>query len=266
MADLVRPVGEPVAAFYHRDGDAFVPTELTRGPWDPAAQHAGPPSALLGRAVEASDRLIGRISIEILRPIPLAPLTVTRELVRPGRAVELAEARLREAGGERREIARATAWRLRRQDGAPTLGLDPPPPGPEHGRAVPFFPTGQDVGYHRAMDYAFVEGGFVDPGPAVVWMRMRQPLVEGEEPSPLVRVLTAADSGNGVSAALDYRRFVFINTDLTVQLVREPEGEWVCLDAVTRVGPDGVGLADSALSDAQGLIGRATQTLLVRPR
>jgi acyl-Coa thioesterase superfamily protein len=191
---------------------------------------------------------------------------VTQRVVRPGRAVELVEARLDEAGGERREIARATAWRLRPQEGVPAVALAPPPPGPDHGRAVPFFPTGQDVGYHTAMDYAFVEGAFLDPGPAVVWMRMRQPLVDGEEPSPLVRVLTAADSGNGVSAVLDYRRFVFINTDLTVQLVREPEGEWVCLDAVTRIGPDGVGLAESALADERGRIGRATQTLLVRPR
>jgi Thioesterase-like superfamily len=266
VAHLVRPVGAAVAAFYQRDGDAFVPSELTRGPWDPGAQHAGPPSALLARAVEAPDRLVGRITIEILRPVPLAPLAVSRRVVRPGRAVELVEARLSEAEGEQRDIAIATAWRLRRQDGVPTGGLDPPPPGPDHGGAVAFFPTGQDVGYHTAMDYAFVEGAFLEPGPAVVWMRMRQPLVDGEEPSPLVRVLTAADSGNGVSAVLDYRRYVFINTDLTVQLVREPEGEWVCLDAVTRVGPDGVGLAESALSDARGRIGRATQTLLVRPR
>jgi hypothetical protein len=191
---------------------------------------------------------------------------VTQHVIRPGRAVELVEATLSEAGGDRRAIARATAWRLGRQDGVPTAALDPPPPGPDHGRAVPFFPTGQDVGYHTAMDYAFVQGAFLDPGPALVWMRMRQPLVDGEEPSPLVRVLTAADSGNGVSAVLDYRRFVFINTDLTVQLVREPEGEWVCLDAVTRVGPHGVGLAESALADERGRIGRATQTLLVRPR
>jgi Thioesterase-like superfamily len=266
VAHLVGPVGAAVAAFYHRDGDAFVPSELTRGPWDPGAQHAGPPSALLARAVEAPDRLVGRISIEILRPVPLAPLTVSRRVVRPGRTVELVGARLSEAGGERREIATATAWRLRRQDGVPTAGLDSAPPGPDQGRSVPFFPTGQDVGYHTAMDYAFVEGGFLDPGPAVVWMRMRQPLVDGEEPSPLVRVLTAADSGNGVSAVLDYRRFLFINTDLTVQLVREPQGEWVCLEAVTRVGPDGVGLAESVLADERGRIGRATQTLLVRRR
>jgi Thioesterase-like superfamily len=206
------------------------------------------------------------MTIEILRPVPIAPLAVAVRLLRPGRAVDLVEAELSEAGGERRAIARAAAWRLRAQDGIPEVAPDPPPPGPERGREVPFFPTGQEVGYHTAMDYAFVEGAFLEPGPALVWMRMRQPLVDGEPPSPLVRVLAAADSGNGVSAVLDYRRFVFINTDLTVHLVREPAGEWVCLDATTRIGPDGVGLAESVLSDERGRLGRATQTLLVRQR
>ena len=198
--------------------------------------------------------------------MPIAPLTVAQRVVRPGRSVELVEAQLFEAGDERREIARATAWRLRHQDGVPELALEPPPPGPGQGSVKPFFPTGQDVGYHTAMDYRFVAGGFLEPGPATVWMRMRQPLVDDEPPSPLVRVLVAADSGNGVSAALDLDAFLFINTDLTVQLVREPDGEWVCLDAVTRVGARGVGLAESALSDERGRIGRATQTLHVRPR
>jgi hypothetical protein len=198
--------------------------------------------------------------------VPLAPLAVAERTLRPGRAVELVEAVLAEAGGGRREIARATAWRLRPQDGVPAETPEPPPPGPDAGRAVPFFPTGEDVGYHTAMDYRFVEGAFLEPGPAVVWMRMRQPLIDAEPPSPLVRVLVAADSGNGVSAALDYRRFLFINTELTVHLVREPTSEWVCLDAVTRTGERGVGLAESVLWDERGRLGRASQTLLVRPR
>ena len=210
--------------------------------------------------------LVGRITIEILRPVPLAPLAVTSRVVRPGRNVELVEAVLAEAGGERRELARAAAWRLRTGGAVSVADPDPPPPGPEHGHERPFFPTGQAVGHHTAMDYRFLSGGFVEPGPAVVWLRMRQPLVAGEAPSRLVRVLVAADSGNGVSAALDYRRFLFINTELTVHLTREPAGEWVCLDAVTRPGTHGVGLAESVLYDEQGRLGRADQTLLVRPR
>ena len=106
----------------------------------------------------------------------------------------------------------------------------------------------------------------MEPGPAVVWMRSRVPVVAGEQLTPLQRVLVVADSGNGVSATLDWRRFLFINVDLTVHLHRLPAGEWVCLDAVTTPEADGIGLADTALSDEGGLIGRAVQTLLVAER
>jgi hypothetical protein len=116
------------------------------------------------------------------------------------------------------------------------------------------------------MEYRFVTGAFLELGPAVVWMRMRHALVDGENPSPLQRVLVAADSGNGVSATLDYRRFVFINTDLTVHLHRAPVSEWVCLDAATRLESAGVGMSDTLLWDEQGRIGRGVQTLLVRRR
>ena len=158
---------------------------------------------------------------------------------------------------------RARAWRVQAGD----VALDAPegpPPGPAEGAAGDFFPTGQTVGYHTAMEYRFVRGAFLEPGPATVWMRMRVPLVEGEDPTPLQRVLVAADSGNGVSAALDWREYLFINTDLSVHLLRPPSGEWVCLDAVTHV--DGLGLSDTALWDERGRIGRAAQTLLVRRR
>jgi hypothetical protein len=250
-------------AFYSRDGERYVPSELTRGPWDPDAQHAGPPAALLGRAVESCEprdgMQVGRITLEILRPVPLDPLETTARVVRPGRSVELLEASLSGPDGE---VMRATAWRLRPGDvGLPSDGA---PPGPERGTARDFFPTGQEVGYHVAMEYRFVDGAFLETGPATVWMRMRVPLVAGEEPSPLERVLVAADSGNGVSAALDFHRYLFINTDLSVHLLRMPVGEWVCLDATTHV--DGLGLSDTALWDERGLIGRAAQTLLVRQR
>ena len=255
-----------MTAFYERDGDVYVPSELTRGPWDPGAQHAGPPTALLGRALETADLIVGRITVEILRPVPIVPLTVATRVLRPGRNVELVEAALHEAEGNRRELARATAWRLRRASGVPASPDEPPAAPPEAATVEPFFPTGEETGYHTAMDVRFLSGGFVDLGPAVVWLRMRQPLVAGEPPSPLVRALVAADTGNGVSAELDFHAYVFINTELTVHLFREPEGEWVCLDAVTRTGAEGVGLSESVLADARGRFGRSDQTLFVRER
>ena len=256
-------------SFFRGDGDVFEPSELTRGPWDPDAQHAGPPAALLGRAIERcgdpAGRHVGRVTCEILRPVPMTTLTVSAEIARPGRSVELIEASLSDGEGE---VMRATAWRLKTQqvELEPAPADEQPSHGPEDGTPQDFFPTGVDVGYHTAMEYRFVTGAYLELGPAVVWMRMRHPLVEGEEPTPLQRVLVAADSGNGVSAALDYRRYVFINTDLTVHLHREPQTEWVCLDAATRLDPAGVGMSDTLLWDERGRIGRAAQTLLIRHR
>jgi Thioesterase-like superfamily len=259
-------------AFYLPDGERLMATEQTRGPWDPGSQHAGPPSALLARALERCEprdgALLTRVTVEILRPVPIAPLVATARVARPGRSVELLEATLARAD-DATEIMRASAWRLRTTElelpgdsGLP----EAPIPGPEAGRQVPFFPTDVEVGYFTAMEYRFVAGAFREPGPATVWMRMRGPLVEGEAPTPLQRVMVAADSGNGVSAALDFGAFVFINTELTVHLARHPEGEWVGLDAVTTALPTGVGLTETALHDERGPIGRAAQTLLVDAR
>jgi hypothetical protein len=258
------------AAFYEPDGDRFLATELTRGPWDPGAQHAGPPAALLGRAIEgladAEQFQVGRVTCEILGSVPIAPLYVSARVVRPGRRVQLVEAEL--SDGER-TLMRAGAWRIRTapvEIPAEAMAPAEPPPGPERGTEVEFFPTGQELGYHTAMECRFLAGGFVEPGPATVWLRMRQPLVAGEAPSPLQRVLVTADVGNGVSASLDYRRYLFINVDLTVHLERMPEGEWVCVDAQTLPQANGIGTAESVLSDERGRIGRALQTLLIAQR
>jgi Thioesterase-like superfamily len=245
--------------------DRFRATELTRGPWDPGLQHAGPPAALLGRAVERlgdrGDLQVARVTFEVVRPLPIAELRVATRLLRGGRSVELVEATL--LAGEA-EVMRATALRVRTADLDLPAALTPGPrlPGPDAGRSMPFFPTGQEVGYHTAMDVRFVAGSFLELGPATVWMRMRHPLVQGETPSPLCRVLVAADSGNGVSAALDYRRWRFINPDLTVYLMRLPAGAWVALEAATTAAA-GVGLADTTLHDEQGPLGRAAQALFI---
>jgi hypothetical protein len=258
------------AAFYEPDGELYLATELTRGPWDAGAQHAGPPAALLGRELEqlpeAVDFQLGRVTFEILRSVPIAPVRLSSRVLRPGRRVQLVEAEL-SVDGE--VLMRATAWRIR----IAAVELPPgsaapsePPPGPEEGLDGGFFPTAQEHGYHSAMEVRFISGAFMEAGPATVWLRMRRPLVGGEEPTPLQRVLVAADVGNGVSSTLDYRRFLFLNVELSVHHERMPEGEWVCLEATTRPQPTGIGIAESVLSDREGRIGRALQTLLIRER
>jgi hypothetical protein len=256
-------------AFYLPDGeDRFLATELTRGPWDPWAQHAGPPAALLGRAVERfgdrADLQTARVTVEIARPVPIGVLEVAVRRLRDGRSVDLGEATLTAEGAE---VMRATALRIRGAELPlpPGLGEAARLEGPDQGRSAPFFPTGQEVGYHTAMEWRFLAGSFLEPGPATVWLRMRHPLLPGEAPSPLVRVLAAADSGNGVGAALDYRRWVFLNADLTVYLARPAVGEWVALESATTVA-DGVGLATSVIHDQQGPVGRGLQALFVDRR
>jgi len=259
-----------VPAFYEPDGEGFLATGLTRGPWDPGAQHAGPPAALLGRAFdllpEAEDFQVCRITCEILRSIPIAPVAVAARIVRPGRRVQMLEAELRVDG---EVLMMARAWRLR------TAPVELPPeavaipPGPslpgEPGPAN-FFATGESEGYHTAMEIRFVAGAFTETGPATAWLRMRHPLVGDEEPTPLQRTLIAADVGNGISGAADFRHFTFVNVDLTVQLERPPRGEWVCVDAVTLPRERGNATAESVLSDESGRCGRALQTLLVAAR
>jgi hypothetical protein len=260
-------------AFYTPDPatpNRFVSTELTRGPWSPDAQHAGPPSALLGYAIERCEPRdgfqVGRVAVEILGPVPLEPLTVATRVARPGRSVELIEATLSTDQGP---VMRANAWRFKLAEPELELPEQILPsgarPGPDQGVSSPF-PSEQPIGFHTGIDYHFVAGSFAEPGPAICWIRLKYPIVAGTTPSPLERTLAAADSGNGVSAVLDWSQYLFINTDLTVILHRQPVGEWVCLDAATYPQPHGIGLAESALFDEKGPLGRSTQTLFLGRR
>ncbi|MCA1833427.1 MAG: thioesterase family protein [Actinomycetota bacterium] len=254
-------------AFYVAEGDRYIPTAWTRGPWDPGSQHAGPPAALLARSIESigtKGMRVARFTIEILRAIPIKPLRIAAKIDRPGRRVEFVTASMTDEGSE---VARASAWRIRAVPGsAPEVTAGPTSlPGPNESETAPV-PDPAETSYFRAMEWRFARGVFFDPGPAAVWMRMRKPLVAGEEPSPLTRVLVAADSGNGISSVLDFRTHLFINVELTAHFTRMPEGEWVCLDAHSLIDPDGVGVAQSTLWDVRGRFGGATQSLVVGPR
>lgn len=250
-------------AFYVQTGaNTFRSTDHTRGPWDPRSQHAGPPAGLLGRAVEAAARpgmRVARVTYDIARPVPIDVLEVTTAVVREGRGVAVVEAAVE-------PYMRCRAVLIRTEDGVAPEVAEPPAFALDAASPQPFFATRQEVGYHTAMEVRFAQGSFVEQGPATAWMRMRMPLVEGEEPSPLVRALVAADSGNGISSAIDFDKYLFVNADLSVHLVRHPVGEWVCLQSITSVDPAGIGLADTALHDEHGRIGRSVQSLFVAPR
>jgi hypothetical protein len=241
-------------------------TVHTTGPWDERFQHGGPPSALLGRAVESvahrDDVMVARMTVEILGPIPVGDLDLQAHVVRPGRSVELVQAVLSADG---RDVARAQAWRVLRTDAASIPPRHPaPPPLPD--LAVDIGNSDWIDGYLSAVEWRFARGHFTQSGPAAAWTRLLVPLVPDEAPSPLQRVLAVADSGNGISSELDLRVWHFINPELTVHLHREAVGEWICLDAATTMSTGGVGLATSVLSDLDGPVGVGAQTLLVAPR
>jgi hypothetical protein len=266
----MRPAGNIASvadSFYVPLGnDTWRATGHTTGPWDERAQHGGPPSALLGRAIQRcaprDDMIVARFTCEILGAIPVGDLGIQARLVRPGRSVEFLEA-VASAGG--RDVARASAWRVLRtsSDSVPAQG-DPPPPLPRDAIGLP--PDGWVDGYLSAVEWRPVRGAFGQPGPATVWGRLRYPLVAGEETGPLERVLALADSGNGLSGQLDISKWQFINPELTVHLHREAAGEWVCLDAQTAISAGGAGLATSVLSDRDGQLGVGAQSLLISPR
>jgi Acyl-CoA thioesterase C-terminal domain/Acyl-CoA thioesterase N-terminal domain len=253
-----------VTAFYLPAGDGvFRSTPHTVGPWAATDQHGGPPAALLVRALERVlpvDGWLARISVDLLSAIPVADLSVAASVVRPGRSVQLAVATLA-AGG--RDVARATAWWHRLGDTAAVASTAAPPPLPDQADPVDDRWPG---GYLQAMEWRRVKGDFAEPGPAVIWSRMRIPLVEGEQPSSTQRLMASADSGNGVGSALPLEDWRYVNTELTVHLLRPPEGELFCLDSVATIGPTGGGYAITTLSDTAGEVGRGAQALLVRPR
>ena len=252
-------------AVFQPDHDGWRPTELAGSPWSAEALHGGAVAALAAREAErvpSDEPMIPvRLTLELLAPPPMDTIHVSADLVRPGRRVQLIEVTVTAAEAV---IARGRLVRLREDHLA---GLPVPedrlPPPRDEGEPLGGWRARADGFHNLTMEHRFVRGHIRDVGPATDWMRMRHPLVPGEDPSPFQRVVAAADHGNGVSRILDFDEYVFINPDLTVYLHRLPAGEWVCLEAVTRVQPEGVGMAECAVYDEHGHIGRSVQSLLV---
>jgi Thioesterase-like superfamily len=254
-------------AVFIQSGDAYTATELGLGPWAPGALHGGAPAALIahvlaGNAPDPALRL-ARVTYEFVRPVPMGPLTVRVEQVRPGRRMTLLDAFLSDPDGTEVTRARGLLLRPAEIDAGPVA--PPPFPGPEAGEVNdwteerPMFAT-------HAMEIRFVQGRFREPGPSTAWFRLRAPLIAGEATFPLDRAAAAGDFGNGIASILSWAEHVFINPDLTLYLEREPVDEWVALQSEMRVLAGSISVAESVLWDRRGRIGRAVQSLLVGPR
>lgn len=247
--------------------ETFDSMPATAGPWSSSAQHGGPPSALLTRALErlpeAAERALARVTVELLGPVPVGPVGTSARVLRPGRTVCLVESELHDLTAGR-VVARAVAWLLPRATGLPENA----PARLEHSPADGFAldrPGDWLGGYLDAVEWRWISGTLERPGPGVVWMRPPA-LVAGEEITPAQRLMACVDSASGASSCLDVREWSFMNTELTVHLLRPPEGEWVCLDALTTLAGTAVGVCTAAVHDTAGLVARSSQALLVTPR
>lgn len=258
-----------MSAYYRPLGDGrYLPSEHTIGPWSDKAQHFGPPSALLGRALQRveqrQDTALAKLTVDILGPLPPVELQVTASVLRPGRTVELVGAELAVDG---RVLARASGWRLAVTDTAHVAGgAAAPMPAPEHGHELPMPDVWHTDGYLSSIEWRWLSGSWAELGPAAAWGRPRYELVDGEPTTGVCRLLTVVDSASGLSGRLDPMGWLFPNTDLTVHLHRSPIGDWVGVQAQTTVGPAGAGVATSIVFDQNGAVGNSMQLITVRSR
>lgn len=254
----------------------FEPTRFAIGPWDDRLQHGGPVSALLARAMDRvetpTDGRLARLTFEILRPVLMGPVGVRARLVRPGRKVSLVEAEMiqTDADGEQATVALARAWRIARSDTAAArhVPLEPLAPVTDAELDDPDMkvPALLDRGFVGGLEWVVRSPIGRRGAPTAAWARPRFGLVEGERGTALERFVMVADSANGVGMRLDPTEWTFMNTDLSIHLHAEPQGDWVGLVAESTIGETGAGTGAATLHDLRGPVGRLAQVLLVERR
>lgn len=245
-----------------------------RGPWRPDAAHGGAPAALLTRAIEAHGaetgmRLASFQSV-FLGPVMLGEVELETEVVKPGTRQMVIAARLTD--GDRTLVeARGVllrSGRIRLPPGAAEHAgagdAMPPPDGfgaAEEGR----WGNDGETAFHKTSNtIRVVEGGPEQVrSDGAAWFRLDAPVVPGEVPSPAQRAVAAADFGNGLAHPVPFGDYVFVNCDLNVWLLREPQGEWIGLRSLTEVSANGSGVTRTALHDSDGRFGTAGQSLYV---
>lgn len=255
-------------AIFRIDGRRAITSPNAAGPWSPDMQHGSAPSGLVTWAAEAMPTPvpmhIARLTIDLMRPVPLAPLAIETEVLRQGRKIQLCEVRLKVRDVL---VVRATVLKIRSevQDLPPGIADAPIDlPGPEQSRVEPAdFSSSPFV---SGMSLRAARGGFAHPGSSAIWYRVDRPLVEGVPISQVMRAVVASDFSNATSVALDFRHWTFLNADLTISLSRQPVGDWILLDGDCNIGPDGAGLAMARLGDQHGYFGRAVQSLVIEKR
>lgn len=238
------------------------------GPWSADQQHGSAPSSLIAHAVEQlpspQPMRVARLTIDLMRPVPIAPLEIKTEMLREGRKIQLIGATLLANGTE---VVRATVLKIRDHAVDLPKQVESKPvtvPLPREGVAQAM--TNASNPFLTGLSIQEARGGFRIPGPAAVWFRAERPIIEGAAISPLMRAVITSDFCNGTASVLDFNKFTFINADLTISLARMPVGEWILLDAESWIGENGAGVAFGGLADQHGYFGRAVQSLVIEPR
>lgn len=257
-----------MSPIYRIDGNSVLTSPDAAGPWDRRMQHGSAPASLVTWAAEriptAVPMEIARVTIDLMRPVPVAPLTIATEVLREGRKIQLCEIKLLADGVQ---VVGATVLKIRRQaqplpDEVGELPVTLPSPEDSlledgHAATSPFV---------RSVSMRAARGRFGQAGAGAIWFRVEHLLIEGEAVSQAMRAVVAADFSNGTASTLDFRAWTYINADLTVSFARQPVGAWILLDGESWIGRDGAGLAMSRLADRQGYFGRAVQSLVIEKR
>lgn len=253
-------------AYFERIGpDSFLPTRHTGGAWNPKEQHIAPAIGLLAHVLELDckrrglDFKVGRLSYDILGPIPLEPMVADVQVIRPGRTIELVECSL---SHQQRPALRLRAWLMQSNDTDHIAGTHFPVI--EHRENMPpWDPTSIWPGdFIKSVEVRRI---LTEPGRATYWARSLQPLLDGEPVSPFARAVGLFDLTNGMAVRAAPREIAFPNLDLTAHLFGEPTGEWLGFDTRVSFGTNGLGLTSSIIHDEGGPIGIINLTLTVRP-
>jgi hypothetical protein len=246
---LVRAEG-----FFRADGDTLVPAEFATSPWGKVL-HGRLIGGLTARAAEVAiaadpELVCGRLTIDMFRSVPLAPVTVSTRTVRTGRRIAVLEVTIGQDGtlaGQGRAVL------LRRSEQpagtflpAPVWDAPAPPRlgPPESACGRGWVPSWQ---IWRVGDaFGSLSGG--------LWIRETHPLITGEPLTPLERLAMAADFVSPVSN-FSTAGLGFINADYTVYLAREPQGEYVGIQPSGHLSEAGVAVGHCVLHDERGPVG-----------
>jgi hypothetical protein len=258
------------AAYFTRQGDAFVPAPIAKGPWGQTVSGNFVGGLLAHAVAEAFDDpgfQPARFTVDLLRPVALEPVLAHCEAVREGKRLKLFHVKLSQTGTI---VAQASALLLRRGEQPPgavwssTVTMPPLPPEPDDPRAEASMMVWAFGKRPELSGPSFDLTEWGHDGPKFVWLRDRVPLVEGHEVTPFVRVAMAGD----VASSLTHYGtdgLCYINADYTLTLSRVPVGVAIGLAALTHHSVAGVATGTAAVFDADGPIGTATATALANP-